>query len=109
MLGRAQIALCRSIRPFEHGVAPGEGDEAQARFCGAEGIENVVSASGFRSSFGDDYGMRMSDGPLAGLAPWIGVYGIGAVAPELLVEINRLAAAKVHGYIGDYAKTLSSV
>jgi DNA polymerase-3 subunit epsilon len=30
-------------------------------------------------------------------------YGIGQVAPELLVEINRLAAAKVHGYIGDYA------
>ncbi len=30
-------------------------------------------------------------------------YGIGRVAPELLVEINRLAAAKVHGYIGDYA------
>jgi DNA polymerase-3 subunit epsilon len=30
-------------------------------------------------------------------------YGLGAVSPELLVEINRLAAAKVHGYIGDYA------
>jgi DNA polymerase-3 subunit epsilon len=30
-------------------------------------------------------------------------YGVAPVAPELLVEINRLAAAKVHGYIGDYA------
>lgn len=40
---------------------------AQARFCGAEGIENVVAASGFRSSFGKDYGMTMLDGPLAGL------------------------------------------
>lgn len=40
---------------------------AMARFCGAEGIENVVSASGFRSSFGDDYGITMTDGPLAGL------------------------------------------
>lgn len=40
---------------------------AQARFCGAEGIENVVVASGFRSSFGDDYGVRMTDGPLEGL------------------------------------------
>jgi DNA polymerase-3 subunit epsilon len=30
-------------------------------------------------------------------------YGLGHVAPELLVEINRLAAAKVHGYIGTYA------
>ncbi|OYN88049.1 thiol peroxidase [Parenemella sanctibonifatiensis] len=40
---------------------------AQARFCGAEGIENVVTASGFRSSFGDDYGVKLVDGPLAGL------------------------------------------
>ena len=35
---------------------------AQARFCGAEGIENVTVASGFRSSFGDDYGVRLVDG-----------------------------------------------
>lgn len=40
---------------------------AQNRFCGAEGIENVKTASGFRSSFGTDYGIALSDGPLAGL------------------------------------------
>ncbi|GAA1490372.1 thiol peroxidase [Brachybacterium sacelli] len=40
---------------------------AQARFCGAEGIENVVTGSAFRSSFGEDYGLTMADGPLAGL------------------------------------------
>lgn len=40
---------------------------AQSRFCGAEGIENVTVASGFRSTFGDDFGVTMSDGPLAGL------------------------------------------
>jgi len=40
---------------------------ALARFCGAEGIENVVSASAFRSSFAEDYGLTMVDGPLAGL------------------------------------------
>lgn len=40
---------------------------AQARFCGAEGIENVTPASAFRSSFGSDYGVTISDGPLAGL------------------------------------------
>ncbi|WP_232678451.1 thiol peroxidase [Nocardioides sp. R-C-SC26] len=40
---------------------------AQARFCGAEGIENAVAASGFRSSFGDDYGVRMLDGKFEGL------------------------------------------
>ncbi|MGO1972269.1 MAG: thiol peroxidase [Propionibacteriaceae bacterium] len=40
---------------------------AQARFCGAEGIENALVGSAFRSGFGDDYGVTMTDGPLAGL------------------------------------------
>jgi thioredoxin-dependent peroxiredoxin len=40
---------------------------AQARFCGAEGIENVTSASSFRSDFGQVYGVSLSDGPMAGL------------------------------------------
>jgi len=37
------------------------------RFCGAEGIENVVTASAFRSTFGDDYGVTMTTGPIASL------------------------------------------
>ncbi len=37
------------------------------RFCGAEGIDGVITASAFRSSFGDDYGVEMADGALAGL------------------------------------------
>lgn len=40
---------------------------AQARFCGAEGIENVETASTFRGTFGEDYGVTIADGPLAGL------------------------------------------
>lgn len=40
---------------------------AQQRFCGAEGLDNVVTLSSFRSSFGKDYGVEISDGPLAGL------------------------------------------
>lgn len=40
---------------------------AQARFCGAEGIENVVMASDFRTTFGETYGLTMIDGPLQGL------------------------------------------
>lgn len=40
---------------------------ALGRFCGAEGIENVTVASTFRSDFGADYGMTMTDGPLRGL------------------------------------------
>ncbi len=37
------------------------------RFCGAEGIDKVVTGSAFRSSFGEDYGVTMADGPLQGL------------------------------------------
>lgn len=52
------VVLCVSADlPFAH-----------ARFCGAEGLDKVVSASTFRSSaFGDAYGVRITGGPLAGL------------------------------------------
>jgi thiol peroxidase len=40
---------------------------AQKRFCGAEGISNAESLSTFRSSFANDYGLTIMDGPLAGL------------------------------------------
>jgi thiol peroxidase len=37
------------------------------RFCGAEGIENVTTASSFRDGFGKAYGVELVDGPMAGL------------------------------------------
>jgi thioredoxin-dependent peroxiredoxin len=38
------------------------------RFCGAEGIENVVTLSDFRTkAFGKSYGVELVDGPFAGL------------------------------------------
>ncbi|MDN6320694.1 MAG: thiol peroxidase [Marinobacter sp.] len=41
---------------------------AAARFCGAEGLDNVITLSTFRNpSFQKDYGVAMQDGPLAGL------------------------------------------
>lgn len=41
---------------------------AQKRFCGAEGIENVVNLSDFQEgSFGKANGLEIVDGPLAGL------------------------------------------
>ncbi|MCV7170977.1 thiol peroxidase [Mycobacterium manitobense] len=40
---------------------------AQKRFCGAEDIENVKTASAFRDSFGEDFGITIADGPMAGL------------------------------------------
>ncbi|MEL0621980.1 thiol peroxidase [Marinomonas arenicola] len=40
---------------------------AAARFCGAEGIDHVDTGSSFRTSFGDDYGLTFTTGPLVGL------------------------------------------
>ncbi len=41
---------------------------AASRFCAAEGIDNVFTASAFRSPmFSQKYGMQLIDGPLAGL------------------------------------------
>lgn len=40
---------------------------AAARFCGAEGVDNVDTGSSFRSTFGDDYGLVFTTGPLLGL------------------------------------------
>lgn len=52
------MVLCISVDlPFAH-----------ARFCGAEGLNNVVSVSDLRNrDFGNRYGVRIIDGPLAGL------------------------------------------
>ncbi|MCB0444558.1 MAG: thiol peroxidase [Gelidibacter sp.] len=41
---------------------------AQARFCGAEGLENVVNLSDYKDgSFGKTYGLNFTDGPLEAL------------------------------------------
>jgi len=41
---------------------------AQKRFCGAEGIENVINLSDFKDgAFGKNYGVEFVDGKLAGL------------------------------------------
>lgn len=42
---------------------------AQKRFCGAEGLDNVVNLSTMRGrEFLNDYGVLIVDGPLAGVA-----------------------------------------
>ena len=40
---------------------------ALKRFCGAENLDKVTPLSAFRSTFGKDYGVEMTSGPLAGL------------------------------------------
>ncbi|BBX70027.1 putative thiol peroxidase [Mycolicibacterium psychrotolerans] len=65
---------------------------AQKRFCSADGIEHVTTASAFRDSFGDDYGVTITDGPMAGLlARAVVVVGAdGTVSyTELVPEIGQ--------------------
>lgn len=52
------VVICTSVDlPF-----------ALNRFCGAEGLKDVISASQLRNtSFSDNYGVKITDGPLAGL------------------------------------------
>ena len=41
---------------------------AMGRFCGAEGVDNVIPLSMMRSrTFAKDYGVLIEDGPLAGI------------------------------------------
>jgi thioredoxin-dependent peroxiredoxin len=41
---------------------------AHRRFCGAEGVSNVIMLSDFRNQeFSDNYGVLMNDGPMMGL------------------------------------------
>ena len=75
------LAISKDL-PFAHG-----------RFCTTEGIENVIPLSDFRfSDFDESYGVRMADGPLAGLlARAVVVIGKnGKVAyTELVPEITQ--------------------
>lgn len=75
---------------------------AQARFCGAEGIHNVVNLSTFRHpEFISNYGLTFSAGPLVGLA---------ARAVVVLDENNNVLHAELVKNVSDepnYAAALA--
>ncbi|GAA4278022.1 thiol peroxidase [Aquimarina mytili] len=75
---------------------------AQARFCGAEGLEDVINSSDFRDGkFGKDYGVEITDGPMKGLHSRAvvvldeeGVVAYTEQVPEIVQEPNYAAALK---------------
>ncbi|PJI50558.1 MAG: lipid hydroperoxide peroxidase [Pseudomonas sp.] len=77
---------------------------AQARFCGAEGLENVVNLSTLRGrEFLANYGVAIADGPLAGLA---------ARAVVVLDEQNKVLHSELVGEIADepnYAAAIAAL
>ena len=91
-LGNVQVLCISADLPF-----------AQARFCGAEGIENVVMLSNFRSDFAQTYGVKMTSGALAGL---------NARSVLVLDEQNQVVYSQLVGEIGeepDYEAALAAV
>lgn len=77
---------------------------AQARFCGAEGLANVVTLSTMRDRhFAKDYGVLLEDGPLAGLT---------ARAVVVLDADNKVLYSELVKEIGDepdYAAALKAL
>lgn len=66
---------------------------AQARFCGAEGLERVLMLSTMRDpDFFQDYGVDIAEGPLAGL---------GARAVIVLDENDKVLYSELVSEIGD--------
>ena len=83
ILQKDTVVLCISADlPFAH-----------KRFCEADGLENVIPLSVFRSpSFGSDYGVTITTGPLAGLLARAVVIidsGGTVVYTELVPEIGQ--------------------
>jgi len=67
---------------------------AQSRFCGAEGLENVVTLSTFRNTakFSESYGVQIKDSSLAGLT---------ARAVVVLDENNKVLHSELVGEIAE--------
>ena len=83
ILQKDTVVLCISADlPFAH-----------KRFCEADGLENVIPLSVFRSpTFGTDYGVAITAGPLAGLlASAVVILDTGGtvVYTELVPEIGQ--------------------
>ncbi len=73
---------------------------AQKRFCGAEGLENVINLSDFNTgNFGKDYGLEITDSVLAGLHSRVvivldenGIIKYAEQVPEIADEPNYESA-----------------
>lgn len=87
------VVLCASLDlPFAHD-----------RFCGAKRLKNVIPVSELRErAFGEDYGVRIVDGPLAGLFSRVvmiidekGKIIYTEQVPEIVQEPNYEAALKI--------------
>lgn len=90
--GTVVLAISKDL-PFAH-----------ARFCTTEGIENVIPLSDYRAShFDRRYGVRMIDGPLAGLL----ARAVFVIDPEGRIVYSELVPEVTQE--PDYEKAISMV
>ena len=77
---------------------------AQKRFCAAEGLNNVVTASEYKDpSFSDAYGVKITDGPLAGLL------SRAVVVVDANSKVAYTEQVPEIGQEPDYAKALAAL
>ncbi|RNL62990.1 thiol peroxidase [Nocardioides marmoriginsengisoli] len=76
---------------------------ALAGFCAAEGLENVSVASGFRSTFGQDYGITLTDSKFQGL------YGRGVVVVDADGTVLHSELVPAVGQEPDYDAAIASL
>ncbi len=77
---------------------------AQRRFCEAEGIDAVITLSELRGrSFGEDYGVELVDGPMAGLLARAVVVADAAGRVAYVEQVPEIKQEP------DYAKALAAV
>ena len=76
---------------------------ALSGFCAAEGLENVKVASGFRSSFGEDYGITLTDSKFQGL------YGRGVVVVDADGTVLHSELVPAVGQEPDYDAAIAAL
>jgi thiol peroxidase len=76
---------------------------ALAGFCGAEGLENVVTASSFRSGFGTDYGVTLVD------SKWEGLLARAVVVVDADGKVTHTQVVPDIGTEPDYAAAVAAL
>ncbi|MET3962938.1 thiol peroxidase [Marmoricola sp. OAE513] len=76
---------------------------ALQQFCAAEGLDNVKVASGFRSSFGEDYGITLTDSKFQGL------YGRGVVVVDADGTVLHSELVPAVGQEPDYDAAIAAL
>ena len=80
---------------------------AQKRFCESEGVNNVMTLSAFRSKFPEDYFLRITDGPIAGLCSRTVIIVNGENKIVYTQQVKEISEEPNYEEVLNFLKTLS--